>query len=236
MVFPSKYNKSDLNYYKGKYSGNEHNSDKIKKSYLLDSPRIALLGCGGWGKNLMRIFHNLGALKLVCDPVKSATDFAEKNAPRVGLTDNFNDVIKSNKNRSFALLNRISKFLKNKFKNKKICFLGVTFKANTDDMRESSSLLMIPFLLKKGAIINYYDPSGIKNEFSKYKNLLFCNDINKACSNVDLVIIHTEWEEFKALDFRKLNKKKKFKIYDMRNLYSAESMKKKGLSYYSIGR
>lgn len=95
MVFPSKYNKSDLNYYKGKYSGNEHNSDKIKKSYLLDSPRIALLGCGGWGKNLMRIFHNLGALKLVCDPVKSATDFAEKNAPRVGLTDNFNDVIKS---------------------------------------------------------------------------------------------------------------------------------------------
>ena len=79
-------------------------------------------------------------------------------------------------------------------------------------MRESSSLLMIPFLLKKGAIINYYDPSGIKNEFSKYKNLLFCNDINKACSNVDLVIIHTEWEEFKAIDFKKLFKRKKFKI------------------------
>ena len=145
-------------------------------------------------------------------------------------------VIKSNEKRKKLLTLRVKKILSNKIKNKKIAFLGVTFKPNTDDMRESSSLLMIPFLLKKGAIINYYDPSGIKNEFSKYKNLLFCNDINKACSNVDLVIIHTEWEEFKALDFRKLNKKKKFKIYDMRNLYSAEFMKKKGLSYYSIGR
>ena len=145
-------------------------------------------------------------------------------------------VIKSNDKRKRLLTEKIIKILSNKIKNKKIAFLGVTFKQNTDDMRESSSLLMIPFLLKKGAIINYYDPSGIKNEFSKYKNLLFCNDINKVCSNVDLVIIHTEWEEFKALDFRKLNKKKKFKIYDMRNLYSAELMKKKGLNYYSIGR
>ena len=145
-------------------------------------------------------------------------------------------VIKSNEKRKKLLTENIIKILSNKIKNKKIAFLGVTFKPNTDDMRESSSLIMIPFLLKKGAIINYYDPSGIKNEFSKYKNLLFCNDINKACSNVDLIIIHTEWEEFKALDFRKLNKKKKFKIYDMRNLYSAELMKKKGLSYYSIGR
>ena len=103
-------------------------------------------------------------------------------------------------------------------------------------MRESSSLLMIPFLLKKGAKINYYDPSGIKKEFSKYKNLLFCDDINKACNNADLIIIHTDWEEFKALDFKKLHKNKKFKIYDMRNLYSPELMKKKGFNYYSIGR
>ena len=51
-----------------------------------------------------------------------------------------------------------------------------------------------------------------------------------------MVIIHTEWEEFKALDFKKLSKKKKFKIYDMRNLYSVDKMKKMGLNYYSIGR
>ena len=53
---------------------------------------------------------------------------------------------------------------------------------------------------------------------------------------MDLVIIHTDWEEFKAIDFKKISNKKKFKIYDMRNLYSSQNMKKQGLIYYSIGR
>ena len=145
-------------------------------------------------------------------------------------------VIKSNEKRRTLLIERVKKILLNKIKNKKIAFLGVTFKPNTDDMRQSSSLVMIPFLLKKGAKINYYDPSGEKKEFSKLKNLSFYNNVNAACKNVDLVIIHTEWEEFKALDFKKLYRKKKFKIYDMRNLYSVELMKKKGFNYYSIGR
>ena len=145
-------------------------------------------------------------------------------------------VIKSNEKRRILLSKRVKKILSNKIKNKKIAFLGVTFKPNTDDMRQSSSLAMIPFLLKKGAKINYYDPSGEKKEFSKLKNLSFYNNVNAACKNVDLVIIHTEWEEFKALDFKKLYRKKKFKIYDMRNLYSVELMKKKGFNYYSIGR
>ena len=57
--------------------------------------------------------------------------------------------------------------------NKKICFLGVTFKANTDDMRDSSCLAMIPALIKKGALINYFDPTGEKNEFKKIKNVRF---------------------------------------------------------------
>ena len=145
-------------------------------------------------------------------------------------------VIKSNEKRRTLLTDRVKKILSNKIKNKKIAFLGVTFKPNTDDMRQSSSLVMIPFLLKRGAKINYYDPSGEKKEFSKLKNLSFCNNVNSACEKVDLVIIHTDWEEFKALDFKRLYKKKKFKIYDMRNLYSVESMKKKGFNYYSIGR
>ena len=59
--------------------------------------------------------------------------------------------------------------LKNKIKNKNICFLGVTFKANTDDMRDSSSLSMIPALIKKGAKINYFDPTGEKPDFKKFK-------------------------------------------------------------------
>ena len=145
-------------------------------------------------------------------------------------------VIKSNEKRKISLTNRVKKILSNKIKNKKIAFLGVTFKPNTDDMRESSSLLMVPFLLKNGAKITYYDPSGEKEEFSKYKSVLFCNNIKEACQNADLVIIHTDWEEFKAIDFKKISGKKKFKIYDMRNLYSTNSIKKQGFQYFSIGR
>ena len=145
-------------------------------------------------------------------------------------------VIKSNEKRKILLTTRVKRILSNKIKNKKISFLGVTFKPNTDDMRQSTSLTMIPFLSKKGAKITYYDPTGKKNEFSSYKNVSFCNSINNACNNADLVIIHTEWDEFKALDFKKLSKKKKFKIFDIRNLYSVKDMKKKGFNYYSIGR
>ena len=145
-------------------------------------------------------------------------------------------VINSNKNRRILLVKRIENILSNKIKNKKITILGVTFKPNTDDMRESTSLFMIPFLTKKGAKITYYDPSGEKEEFSMLKNVLFSNDISKACLKADLIIIHTEWDEFKTLDFKKICKNKKLKIYDMRNLYSSKKMKKEGLNYYSIGR
>jgi len=95
---------------------------------------------------------------------------------------------------------------------------------------------MVPFLLKRGAKITYYDPSGKKKEFSKLKNVTFCKDVKEACKNADLVIIHTEWDEFKTIDFKKISKNKKFMIYDMRNLYSSKRMKNLGFSYYSIGR
>jgi len=117
-------------------------------------------------------------------------------------------VIKSNKNRSKLLLDRVSKILKNKMKNKKICFLGVTFKANTDDMRESSSLSMIPYLAKKHAKVFYYDPTGYKKEFKKFKNVFNASSIKDACKDSDLIIIHTEWNDFKSLNFKNLNKKK----------------------------
>ena len=145
-------------------------------------------------------------------------------------------VIKSNKNRNILLINRIKNILSNRIKNKRIAILGVTFKPNTDDMRQSSSLLMIPYLQKKGARINYYDPSGEKKEFRKLKNVFFSNNVKETCRNVDLIIIHTEWDEFKTIDFKKISKGRKLKVYDMRNLYSSKNMKNLGISYYSIGR
>ncbi len=146
------------------------------------------------------------------------------------------NVIKSNENRSKILLNRISKLLKNKIKNKRITFLGVTFKANTDDMRESSSLVMIPSLISKGAKIKYYDPSGYKEDFDKFKNVSFSENIKSACIDADMIIIHTEWNDFKALNFKKLSSKKNVIIYDMRNILSPDKMKKDKINYFGIGR
>ena len=145
-------------------------------------------------------------------------------------------VISSNSNRSKLLLKKISSILSNKFKNKKICFLGVTFKANTDDMRGSSCLNLIPFLLNKGSFINYFDPTGEKKELKKFKNVRFSNSVKHACYKSDLIIIHSEWNEFKSLNFNKLVNKNNYSIYDFRNTYSPEKMKKLKIKYFSIGR
>ena len=145
-------------------------------------------------------------------------------------------VIKSNESRSNLLLNKVYKILNNKVKNKKITFLGVTFKANTDDMRDSASLSMIPTLSKKGAIIRYFDPTGYKKELSKIKNVFNFDNIKDSVLNADLVIIHTEWNDFKSINFKNLVRGKKFIIYDMRNIYSPSKIRKQGFKYYSIGR
>ena len=145
-------------------------------------------------------------------------------------------VIKSNENRSKLLTKRILKLLNNNLKNKRICFLGVTFKANTDDMRDSSCVKIIPALSKKGALINYYDPTGEKKEFKKIQNVNFKNSIKSALMNSDLIIIHTEWNDFKSINFKKIMKKNNFILFDMRNIYSLEKMKKDKINYFSIGR
>ena len=144
-------------------------------------------------------------------------------------------VIKSNQKRKILHTKRINKIIGN-IKNKKIAFLGVTFKPNTDDMRDSTSLNMIPYICKHGGKVFYYDPTGEKKQFKKIKNCIFKDNIKEACKNVDLIILHTEWDEFKSLEFNKIVKRKDFKVYDLRNLYNCEYMKSKKIKYYSIGR
>ncbi len=164
---------------------------------------------------------------------RALVDTANKSKTFLSLV---NSVIDSNNKRTEILLKRIKSILKNKIKNRKITFLGVTFKANTDDMRESSSLKMIPYLSKKGAKILYYDPTGQKYEFNKFKNVKFKNNIKDACEKSDLIVIHTEWNEFKLIDLKKIVKNKNFIVYDMRNIYSPEKMKKQNIKYFGIGR
>ena len=169
-----------------------------------------------------------------CFPKDTKAIMATANKFKTNLTV-IKSVIKSNENRSLLMLKRVFDILKNKIKNKNICFLGVTFKANTDDMRDSSSLTMIPELIKKGAKINYFDPTGEKQDFKKFKSVIFSNNIKDAIKKSDLIIIHTEWNDFKTINFKKDVKNKKFSIFDMRNIYSVKKMKAQKIKYFSIG-
>ena len=162
---------------------------------------------------------------------KALLDTAKKFKINLSIVES---TIRSNEKRHHILLNKIKKIMKDKIFGKKITFLGVTFKPNTDDMRESPSLKLIPQLHKKGAFISYCDPSGFKNDFKKFKNVNYVNKISLACKNSDLVILHTEWNEFKNLNFKKLVKKNNFSVYDMRNLYTFNKMIPKGIKYFQI--
>ena len=185
----------------------------------------------------------IGSRFLRAGPAYGGSCFPKDTKAIVSTAKKFNtnlsiikSVINSNSLRSKLLLKKVSEILNNKIKDKKICFLGVTFKANTDDMRDSSSLEMIPYLSKKGAKIRYYDPSGFKNDFNNLKNVNFSNSINDAVKGSDLVILHTEWNDFKSINFKKMRPSKNLKIYDMRNIFSPSKIKSQGFKYFGIGR
>ncbi len=191
----------------------------------------------------MGLDERIGSRFLRAGPAYGGSCFPKDTKAITSTADKFKtnltvikSVIKSNENRSQLLLKRVYKIFNNKIKNKNISFLGVTFKANTDDMRDSSSLTMIPKLSKMGAYIRYFDPTGYKKEFKKYKNVSYSKSISRCLYKTDLIIIHTEWNDFKSLDFTKLIKNKKTIIFDMRNLYSPQKMLKKNIRYLSVGR
>ena len=185
----------------------------------------------------------IGSRFLRAGPAYGGSCFPKDTKAIVSTADKFKtnlsvikSVIKSNEIRSDILQKRVNLILKNKVKNKKISFLGVTFKANTDDMRDSSSLKLIPYLSRRGAQIKYYDPTGFKKEFSKLKNVEFSQSIKDSIKGSDLIIIHTEWNDFKSINFRKFSKNKNLIIYDMRNIFSPDKIKKMGFKYFGIGR
>ena len=191
----------------------------------------------------MGLDKRIGGRFLRAGPAYGGSCFPKDTKAIVNTADKFNtnlsiikSVIKSNEKRSSLLIKRVFDILNNQVKNKKICFLGVTFKANTDDMRDSSCLTMIPSLVKKGALINYYDPTGEKNELKKIKNVNFSQDINSAIKYSDLIIIHTEWNDFKSINFKKKVLNKNFRIFDMRNIYSLTKMRDQKIKYFAIGR
>ena len=191
----------------------------------------------------MGLDQRIGERFLRAGPAYGGSCFPKDTKALIDISNKFKtnlsivkSVVKSNNQRKFLLINKVEKILNRKFRNKTITFLGVTFKPNTDDMREAASIPMIKYLNKRNCEIRYYDPSGEKKEFKNLKNVQYFKNITSACFKTDLIIIHTEWNEFKLLNFKKLVKKNNFIVYDLRNIYSPEKMRELKIKYFAIGR
>ena len=147
-------------------------------------------------------------------------------------------VINFNEDRKISIVNKIKNLLKPNIKNKVIAFLGVTFKPNTDDLRESPSLEIIPRLRKLGVKIHAHDPA-FNSEFVKIKafdKVKWYGNVLDAINNADLLVIHTEWNEYRGLDLLKVKKELKNPIIlDLRNIFNLDDVKKFNIKYYGIG-
>ena len=166
--------------------------------------------------------------------VRTANDFKAN----LSIVDS---VIKSNNFRKKNIYKRIKKILSGNLRKKKITILGLTFKPNTDDMRDSPSIELVSSLTKEGVLINLFDPEGMdeaKKIFNNSKrNLFWFNNSYDAMVDSEALIILTEWNEFRALNLRKVKKLLKRPIViDFRNIYNPEEMLKHSINYFSIGR
>jgi UDPglucose 6-dehydrogenase len=124
-------------------------------------------------------------------------------------------------------------------KDKNIAILGITFKANTDDISESPALYIMDALLAKGAKLHAYDPQGMEHAkaYFRSKNVQFAANVYAAAQNAEAVVIITEWNEFRHLDFEKLKAALgRPLLIDLRNLYTAADVREQGMEYVSVGR
>jgi UDPglucose 6-dehydrogenase len=146
-------------------------------------------------------------------------------------------VIRVNTQRKKDMTKRIVAAMGGSVKGKTVAILGVTFKPNTDDMRDSVSLDVLPELQKQGATIRAYDPAGMKEAAHLLPNVTWCKGAFDAMKGADAAVILTEWNEFRALDPAKIKSTLNQPVLvDLRNIYSPEEMKAAGISYVSVGR
>lgn len=161
-------------------------------------------------------------------------NFSEKFGVKMKIVE---QVIKSNNERKKLMVEKIFKACGNEVKDRNISVLGVTFKANTDDMRESPSIEILNALTEAGARLRIYDPSFSKAATELFSKARWSSDAYSNCENADAVVVLTEWPEFRALNLYKLKSKMRTPIMvDLRNMYGVEEAEAAGLIYYSVGR
>ncbi|UCE24580.1 MAG: UDP-glucose/GDP-mannose dehydrogenase family protein [Candidatus Zixiibacteriota bacterium] len=122
-------------------------------------------------------------------------------------------------------------------KGKSICLLGLSFKPGTDDVREAPALHIARRLLEKGATVKAYDPAAMEQARRELPDITYGKDYMTAASDTDLVIIATEWHEFRDLDFDQLKSRMRSpNIYDTRNIYDPKDIRRRGFNYICTGR
>ena len=166
--------------------------------------------------------------------VKAFTATAKKFNVNLSIIDS---VYNSNKDRPEQIVTKILKHFNNNIKDKTFSFLGLSFKPDTDDVRDSTSIMIAESLYKKGALIKAYDPQAMKNAKEILPHITYCDSIQESCIEVDSIIISTEWNEFRALDFKSLKEKMKdYIIFDLRNIYNKDDLNSLEFKYYGIGK
>ena len=125
----------------------------------------------------------------------------------------------------------------NLIKGDQVSLLGLSFKPNTDDVRDSTSLKIAKLLQDKGIVVKSYDPEAMKNAKKENTELQLCNSAYVACEDTKAIIIGTEWNEFRALDFLKIKgSSKNLVIFDLRNIYNPKEIKNLGFQYFGTGK
>jgi UDPglucose 6-dehydrogenase len=146
-------------------------------------------------------------------------------------------VLTVNDNRKRAMARKVSAALGGNLRGKTVGVLGLTFKPNTDDMREAPSIPLITALQDLGATVQAYDPVGMEQAKHELPDITYCDDAYACATGADALVIVTEWEQFRALDLMQLkDKMKQPVIVDLRNIYRPEEMEKAGFTYESVGR
>ena len=146
-------------------------------------------------------------------------------------------VIQYNKQRKSDMADKIIEAFNNNCQNKKISILGLSFKPETDDMRDSPSLDIIPILKEKGFVISVFDPVAMDEAKKLLKNIEFSNNIEECLQESDGLVILTEWNEFRGLSATRLKKVMKGNILiDLRNSLNPDSFKKSGFNLIQLGR
>jgi UDPglucose 6-dehydrogenase len=146
-------------------------------------------------------------------------------------------VLRVNDNIKQRMVGKVTKAMCGDVSGKTIGVLGLAFKPETDDMRDSPTIPLIMGLQKQGASIRAYDPQAMDNAKKIFANVAFCHDAYETAEGADALVIATEWNEFRALKLERIKSLMKVpSIIDLRNVYDPHRMKSEGFNYVSVGR